>query len=259
MFKRQFLIFSVLIFLSFSCQDKPEKYGSADVDVNEIGKDVVKWYQYHYYYIHLDSDFRALDQDLNDISKRDFLKKLTTGKYLAARLHSVKGTTYYQLFKLGEESDNDISQAIKSLAKTELDHFEFEGKSFPEFRFKDLAGNIYDNVNTKGKVLVLKTWFINCSPCIKEMPAVNFLKKKYANEDALFIGLTFDKEDDLLEFKEKVAFDYNIVSVDSKFIHDTLGVNQYPSHIIVDREGKISKLMNDSKSLRKELERIFEK
>jgi len=258
MVQRFFALLIVLLIFS-SCNTEPKEYGDVEVNINQIEKDVSKWYQYHYYYLDLNEDYKALDQDSKSISKQIFLEKLTSGKFLAARLHSVEGTTYYKLFQLGKESDPNIGKTLSNLAKTSLNHYRFEGKKFPDFQFKDLKGNIYNNANTLGKVLVFKTWFINCAPCIKEMPANNYLKKKYSEEDALFIGLTFDKKEDLMAFTEKTTFNYNIVPVDSKFIHDTIGINQYPTHIIVDRQGRITKLMNDTNSLRDELEKVFKR
>lgn len=259
MSKKYSILFLILIFAFLGCTERPKNYGTAEVNIGEIQKDVAKWYQYHYYYIDLNSDFKALDATSNNISKETFLEKLITGNYLAARLHSTKGTKYYQLFNLSKESDANIGKAVGGLAKTVLKYYRFEGKKFPDFEFIDFEGNVYNNSNTKGQVLVLKTWFINCAPCIEEMPVVNYLKKKYSHENALFIGLTFDRKEDLLAFLKKKRFDYKTVPVDLKFIQDTIGVNQYPTHIIVDRDGRISKLMNDTKSLRNELERVFSK
>ena len=48
-----------------------------------------------------------------------------------------------------------------------------EGTQFPKFSFKDLNGNLVSNESMKGKIIVIKCWYIHCTPCIKEFPQVN--------------------------------------------------------------------------------------
>ena len=43
----------------------------------------------------------------------------------------------------------------------------YEGQAFPSFNMLDLKGKRYDNQNTRGKILVLKTWFIRYHACVE--------------------------------------------------------------------------------------------
>lgn len=250
-------ICSILVIVLVGCQDRPKMYGTSDIDVIEVQKEVAKWYQYHYYYIDLNSDYEALDTNFSDISKKVFLEKLSTGSYLAARLHSVKGTLFYKLFELKDHSDPNIGKAVENLAKRALKHYLLEGRKLPTFQFEDLNGNLYTNSNAKGKILVIMNWFIDCAPCVNDIPTVNFLKKKYSNENVLFLGLSFDEREDLISFNEEEEFNYNIIPVEFKFIRDRMRINEFPAHILVNSTGKILKVMNDTKSLKNELENFF--
>jgi thiol-disulfide isomerase/thioredoxin len=45
----------------------------------------------------------------------------------------------------------------------------------------------------KGKIVVIKCWYIHCAACIKEFPEVNNLVRKYKDrKDIIFISLAED-------------------------------------------------------------------
>jgi cytochrome oxidase Cu insertion factor (SCO1/SenC/PrrC family) len=70
------------------------------------------------------------------------------------------------------------------------------------FKVLDLKGNQYDNQNTQGKILVLKTWFIRCHACVEEMPAMNKIVKAFDHrKDIVFLSLALDNEKNSRSFK----------------------------------------------------------
>lgn len=48
------------------------------------------------------------------------------------------------------------------LANQGLFQLSLVGKKVPKFEFVDLNGHKYNRENTKGKILVMKFWFIGC-------------------------------------------------------------------------------------------------
>lgn len=62
-----------------------------------------------------------------------------------------------------------------------------EGKKFPDFQFIDLDRNHFNNKSTHGKIVLLKLWFINCTPCVAEMPELNRLIEKYKDRDDILL------------------------------------------------------------------------
>jgi hypothetical protein len=72
-------------------------------------------------------------------------------------------------------TDNaDISATIKAQSETELSYLKRVGKKFPDFNFTDLNGQNITSLN-KRKHIIIKTWFINCTACVKEFPELNEL------------------------------------------------------------------------------------
>jgi peroxiredoxin len=94
--------------------------------------------------------------------------------------------------------------------------------------------------------MVLKSWFIACHACNEEMPALNELTDRYKNrKDVLFVSVAFDSETDLKRFAKKRVFKYAIVPVKESFIEETLKSSEYPTHWIIDRHGRIVKMVNN--------------
>ncbi len=142
------------------------------------------------------------------------------------------------------------------MAATEWAHFKQEGTVMPDFSFEDLDGKRYDKVNTKGKTLLLKCWFINCVACVKEFPELNKLVDRYQNnKEVLFVSLAMDPKNPLVKFLQTRAFKYATVPDMTSFMANQLKVTQYPTHILVDKNGIIKKVVNKIEDLEPFIER----
>ena len=238
------IFFLSVSFLLISCQEKP-KVTEADLLFTSLQTDQIKWWQYHKRNIFLSSDFLPLGETGDTLSKKAFLEALVTGDYIAIKKKSEQEVDPYQLFKLTSDADENIKYTISAESYREYKHFLMEGQDFPEFRMTDLNGNVFSKEELKGKTVAIKTWFINCKPCIEEMPQLNALVNEYQNrDDVVFLSLALDEEEDLQNFLLKTKFDYPVVPLQKAFIEDTLGLSVYPTHIIVAPSGKILKVVN---------------
>jgi len=190
-----FLLFLVLN--STSCTQKPG-FGDPVKQPAEILKDMISFLTYQERNVCLSEDFTALDTDSEIITKEAFFKLLSSGEYLPLKLNSKDSISYYQLYKLDASANADIRLTLKSLGNRELSLFKLEGTTLPDFRFVDLEGNVFTEETTKGKILVLKCWYIGCQACVKEMPALNDLVNQYQNrKDIVFVSLAFDNKEEL--------------------------------------------------------------
>lgn len=240
--KYTFLALLILFQVTLSCSRKPN-YGAPEVDFNRIKKSFSEWWVYHNQHIILSSNFIALDEASNRISKEDFLKNLTSGEFIPLKL-TATDSTYYKLFKLDQGSDKTIPEVIKQSGEEAYKNFKLEGKPFPKFDFKDLNGIEYTSENTKGKIVLLKCWFIACPPCIEEFPRLNELVGKYKNRnDIVFISLAFDQKEALDAFLLKNPFHYAVVPDQKQFVFYDLDVKEYPTHFIIDGNGIIRKVV----------------
>ena len=202
------------------------------------------WYQYHYFTIKLAQDFIGLDVDSIILDKEKFLNRLATGNFIAVKILEKNNIPYYKLFKL-TSTNPTIERVVKQLANDEIEHFKMEGQELPNYSFTDLQGRKYDSNTTRGKVVVLKCWFIRCGACVAEFPELNKLVDEYRNQnDILFVSLASDDSKDLSIFLSRKEFKYAVVPDAGNYMRDKLHVSAYPTHILVGRDGRIRKVTN---------------
>ncbi|MFB0910265.1 MAG: TlpA disulfide reductase family protein [Flavobacterium sp.] len=254
-------IFSVLpflvLFIVCSCQSK---LGNPEVNPVEIQKKFIDWWTYQYNEIMLSRDFVALDSNSKEITKEAFLKMLSEGNYIPIRLESDEALFYYKLFKIESTSDTSIKAVIAETAFNEIQNLKKEGTPFPEFSSKDLNGNLITNESMKGKIVVVKCWYIHCVACIKEFPEVNNLVSNYKDrKDIVFISLAEDTPEQLKPFLAKKPLFYSVVPNMKTYMNLTLQLNTFPTHFIIKKDGSIAKVLSDYKSLEVALSIFSEK
>jgi peroxiredoxin len=234
-----------------------QKPGRPLVDPLTVMKLGTNFSYYNRDHVRLSEDFTAYNEHNKKISKLQFLEALTSAKYLPLHLTSAPGTWAYKLYPFKGRYDKEVADITAQFAGYELNHYKCEGKKFPAFKFTDLQGNIYTNANTKGKILVLKSWFIRCQACNEEMPELNAVVDKYQNrKDILFVSIAFDSKASLIKFNKRKGFKYAIASVPETYIEQTLNANAYPTHWVINRDGRIVKRTNEPDVMIETLDRL---
>lgn len=238
-----FLCFLILL-NGISCS-KPIEQPNANPAV--ILKNFDTWWAYNSYNFNLTANYTALNERSEVIDRENFLKSLTSGKYVAFKLITSDSSLKYKLHKLDAQADVSIGPTIKQFAETHYQYFKMEGKPIPDFNFTDLNGKIYNPETTNGKIVVLKCWFIRCFMCVKEMPKLNDVVEKYQNrKDFVFISLAYDNKEQLKQFLKKTKFDYAVVPVSEQYFEEKLKIYSFPTHFIVSKKGVISKVMDNA-------------
>jgi thiol-disulfide isomerase/thioredoxin len=233
-------------------QQTSERY---NVNPAEITKDWKAWYNYTYYQIRLAQDFIGYDVDSSVMQKADFLKKLSGGKCIALKVGKEKERPVYQLFQLKEPKPDIITVTVQ-MANDALRLMKMEGKPIPPFRFTDINEKAYDTEQMKGKVSLIKCWFINCVACVAEFPELNKLVDQYKDRNSIqFISLASDSKKDLVAFLAKRKFKYAVIPAADDYMTNKLAVAAYPTHILVDKNGIIKKVTNSIEDLIPSLEK----
>ncbi|TDQ30273.1 TlpA family protein disulfide reductase [Tenacibaculum caenipelagi] len=233
-------------------------FPTTSVAVKDIQKSFDNWEAYTKENIDLMSTFIPLDEKSVKIEKGIFLTLLRTGAYIPVKSEK-EGKVQYQLTNIEDSADPKIKKSITSKASIAHQYFRMEGKKLPEYSFIDLDGKTHNKADTKGKLLVLKCWFITCKVCVEEFPELNELVDKYKDDNIEFVSLAFDKKDELIEFLKTKEFKYPTIPEQKEYMAKKLKVKQYPTHLIVDSNGVIIKMVNNVKTLTSELERIMGK
>ncbi|WP_440120814.1 TlpA family protein disulfide reductase [Tenacibaculum sp. Ill] len=231
---------------------------SGSIDTENIQKSFDNWESYTKENIDLMSTFIPLDDEGAVMEKGIFLTLLRTGAYIPVKSEK-DGKVQYQLTGIDDSADEKIKKSIVSKASIAHQYFKMEGKKLPDYNFVDLKGKAHNKADTKGKLLVIKCWFITCKVCVEEFPELNELVDKYKDDKIEFVSLAFDKKDELVEFLETKEFKYPTIPEQKDYMAKKLKVKQYPTHLIVDANGIIIKMVSNVKTLTSELERIMGK
>jgi len=243
-------IISVCLFLSVSAIVDAQIPGKDVVPPEVILKNINTLLQYYTDHLKLDGDFAAFDTHGQVISKGEFLKQLTTGNYLPLQVYSKNKQWAYRLFRLSSHVDSDAQRMLKQIGDTDYGIYQTIGKPLPAFHYIDLNGNVYTPENTKGKIIVLKAWFISCVPCVKEMPELNQVVDRYKNrKDIIFVSIAFDSKAKLQAFTKRKLFKYAVVPVSADYIENTLHATGYPAHWIINKKGIVVSMSYDSETM----------
>lgn len=212
------------------------------IDTEALTSDYMTWYTYTYYNVRLSADYIALDLDSTKIDKTSFLNKLNSGKVAAYKIKILNGQPVYKLYPLNFK-DESIIAAIKQMAFAEMAFYKMEGQEMPKYNFKDVNNKTYSNENTRGKILVLKCWFIHCVACVKEFPELNKLVADNKDrKDILFVSLAMDTKEELVNFLKTKEFKYEVIPNTKSFMLDEMHITGFPTHLLINTEGKIIKV-----------------
>jgi len=140
---------------------------------------------------------------------------------------------FYEKFKNGNET---LPVFSSRLAK------EYGGTiklpSIPNFTYTTLDGKSGMLSELRGKVVVLDCWFISCPGCAIEKASLNKLVESYAGDtNVVFLSIALDDEAALKQYLSHAESKFQIVPNGSDLC-SKLGVNGYPTHIIIGRDGK---------------------
>lgn len=253
LFKNIFCYLILCLSLTFICCNGA-KYGEPVKAPDYLLSSFNNFWNYWNEDVKLSRDFTAFDENEKTISKDIFLERLSIGGYLPLRLKSNDLSDYYKLYKLNDQVNENIATTIQTCVNIRIQNNKMIGKPLPGFNFTDLIGKLYNEETCKGKIVVLNFWFIQCTSCVAEMPALNKLVNLYKNRnDIVFTGLAADSPDKLKTFLEKTAFNYAIVPDMQNYLTDTLHINSYPTQVIINKKGMVVKVPEDYKELEIEL------
>jgi peroxiredoxin len=245
------IIFVLSLMLAASCSDDKVKLGKPVVGTGTAMSDFSHFWSYYSKHLKFYKDFEAFDTDSKPMPADSFMAKYGTGQYAVYKYIARDSVIQYKLEKLKPDAEETIKNQLRSLAYTDYHYYQKREKPLTGFHFTDLDGKLYTPENTRGKYVVMKFWFIGCVPCVAEMPELNeMVAKNKDRDDVVFLSIAPDSEEALKKFLTKQRFDYKTVANKKHYIIDTLAINQFPTHLVIDKDGKVMGLCNSSKELK---------
>lgn len=121
---------------------------------------------------------------------------------------------------------------------TESTYF-ITGQKFKPFAATDIKGNKIDLNSLAGKVVVINFWFIACAPCVMEIPGLNKVAAKYANDpNVVFIAVAMDDKNAIEQFIKTNPFGYHLINSGIPFAA-LYKIHLFPTNVVLDKQGKV--------------------
>jgi Thiol-disulfide isomerase and thioredoxins len=187
------------------------------------------------------------------LMNKEQVLSIMKGKFSVSTQNLPDGKKVLTIIPLSETEMDQSKKEKEVFIKSLLD------KKLAGFSFHDINGNLLDGDKLRGKIVVLNFWFTACKPCIMEMPALNKLVSTYKGKSVVFIAPTFDRTQLTKQFLTKRQFDYIIIP-EARSYMDSLNVTIFPTHLVVDRNGIIRKvIVGYSEEVTKEIAEMINK
>ena len=160
-----------------------------------------------------------------------------------------------------EKSKNlNVKELFISQANSEgtLDTFDFLkiiNGSDKERSFIDQNGNEINYLSFRKKVVLIDFWFLNCRPCIVELPALGLLRKKINTEE--FEIITFANEP-MEEIEEKLLSkkEFNFRIIPQVFL---VSKKSYPLKMLVNKKSEIVDFVNHGNANQNSMNLLLDK
>ena len=182
-------------------------------------------------------------------------------------LYFTENVTKDSLQLFYDKLDDNLQTSKKGIALK--NSFEIQkikvGEQFIEINAKDLEGNTVKLSDFKGKVIILDFWAYWCHYCHEQnQEEFPILKEKYKNEDFVIISYSVDVDfETWKKSSESDRIDWinisNLRGIKDKVVTQ-YGVQGYPTSFIINKEGKLIKIMEGYKDndIETELDKLFD-
>lgn len=143
--------------------------------------------------------------------------------------------------KAVESSEKAVTAASLPIIKNYFTLSKQSGNEQPQdFPYRLLTGKEGKLSDHRGKVILLNFWATWCAPCRKEMPDMEELQVLMKNENFQLLAMNMaDSEEKVRRFIKKFPYSFDIVTSEQTDFVATLGVNNLPTTILIDKDGKV--------------------
>jgi thiol-disulfide isomerase/thioredoxin len=136
------------------------------------------------------------------------------------------------------------------------------GTAFIPFVGVDLNGHdhLLTSDNITGNLILIDFWYLGCPPCLRAMPELAKISKKYKKQGLTILGLdSFDgpnKREEIKMFAKKLGVEYTLLNVDTT-LSEKYKAKSYPTIYLIKTGVIIYSQIGYTEEKMKELENII--
>jgi peroxiredoxin len=140
-----------------------------------------------------------------------------------------------------------------AMAKLEADD---ESRQQANFTLTDLQGKTWTLKDLKGKVVLVNFWATWCPPCNKEMPDLEALSKRFADQGFVILAISDEEADKVKPFIAQRNITYPILLDAGRKVNELFEVEGIPKTFVYDRQGKLVAQSIDMRTQKQFLEML---
>lgn len=197
----------------------------------------------------VDAVVNRLEQEVNPEANRAAFRLAGALESVDAGLAAAAYNSFSRLIEQGPRprQPEDVNyQEAAEIMRAAARRLDLPGKTI-DVKGTTFQGDEFDINDLRGKVVLIDFWATWCGPCVEELPHVKELYEQHHDDGFEVVGISLDESDTrLAEFlrdreipwitlfeadPEKRGFNTPIVN--------HYGINELPTAILVDREGKV--------------------
>ena len=118
----------------------------------------------------------------------------------------------------------------------------------PEVKFSTLSGRVITTQDLKGKVTLINFWATSCAPCVKELPGMAEIYKKYNAQgfETIAVAMEYDPPNYVRNFSERNQLPFPVALDARGEIAQAFGkvsgdVRVVPTSFVINKQGRIIK------------------
>jgi peroxiredoxin len=147
---------------------------------------------------------------------------------------------YFEVF---DETSTD-DQQYRTIYKSESLG---SGALAPDFKLKNLEGELVSLKDFRGKLVLLNLWATWCPPCLAELPAFERLNQKFKDKDFVIVAVAEDQPEQLPAIKEiveKNGLSFVVLHDETMSLAEKYGSTGFPESFFINAQGNFVKVLD---------------
>jgi thiol-disulfide isomerase/thioredoxin len=115
-------------------------------------------------------------------------------------------------------------------------------RTAPELGFMTVRGEPVSFPQLHGQVVLVNFWATDCAVCLREMPSMAALYRKYRAQgfDAVFVAMPYDRPDYVLSYARRLDLPFKVaLDLNGMLNAGFGGVKLTPTTFVLDKRGSI--------------------